>query len=88
MTTENKSQQPDNNSRRHLLLGAAAAATTLAAGQSFATSAHQHHHSQINTSLVDSALDCLKKGQACNDHCIELVKQGDTSIADCMEQNK
>ncbi|MDH5389493.1 MAG: Csp1 family four helix bundle copper storage protein, partial [Gammaproteobacteria bacterium] len=32
-----------------------------------------------------AALDCIKTGQACNDHCIELVKTGDTSIADCMD---
>lgn len=67
-----------------MLLGAAAVATTLATGTTFAATGHKHHKSNRNTNLVDAALDCVKKGQACNDHCIDLVKSGDTSIADCM----
>lgn len=73
----------ENQDRRNLLLGAAAVATTFTAAPVFAATQH-HHKSNKNTGLIDAALDCLKSGQACNDHCIELVKAGDTSIADCM----
>ena len=73
-----------NKDRRNILLGAAAAAVTLTSNSAFSATDHSHHKMNKNTALVDSALDCLKAGQACNDHCIELVKSGDTSIAECM----
>lgn len=79
-----------NKSRRDMLAGAAAVAATLAAGTAFAASdkapvSHHHHGMNKNTAIIDAALDCVKKGQACNDHCINLVKAGDTSIAACMD---
>ncbi len=81
----------ENKGRRDVLLGAAVA-TTLVAGTAFASSEHEHHHaghgmmvsSERETSLIDAALHCVKSGEICNDHCIELVKQGDTSIAECL----
>jgi len=78
---------PENSSRRNLLLGATAVTAALASGASFASSEHEHHHhgANSNTDLIDAALDCVKKGEACNDHCIELVKSGDTSIAECLD---
>lgn len=72
-----------NKGRREMLFGAAAVAATLATNTAFSATDH-HHHMNKNSGLVDAALDCVKKGQACNDHCIALVKSGDTSIADCM----
>lgn len=89
MTTIEKSTAVDSQTRRDLLLGAAAIATTLTAGTSFAANEHDHsahqHNSKANTDIVDAALDCLKTGQACNDHCIDLIKSGDTSLANCMD---
>ena len=65
--------------RRNLLLGAGVAVTTLALseGASFATSLSGHG------AVVDSTLECVKAGQACTNHCLELFKTGDTSMADC-----
>lgn len=79
----------ENRGRRDMLLGAAVV-TTLAAGNVMGASEHDHHvghtmaPSDRDTSLIDAALHCVKNGQICNDHCIELVKQGDTSIAECL----
>ena len=76
-----------NASRRTVLMGAAAATATLAASNAFASSDdHKHHHHAMNPhgDLINAALDCVKKGTACSDHCIKLVKQKDTSIADCL----
>lgn len=84
MKTIKKEQQNINKNRRNILLGAAAAATTLASSNVFSATGHMHHNMNSNTGLIDTALDCVKTGQACNDHCIELVKSGDTSIAECM----
>lgn len=79
---------PESNDRRNVLLGGAAVAATLATGTAFAATgadAHHHHHeANKNTGLIDTALHCIKTGDACQAHCIELVKQGDTSIADCL----
>lgn len=76
----------ENKDRRNMLLGATAIAASLVTESSIAASGHKHvHHANKNTAIIDAALDCLKTGQACNDHCIELIKSGDTSIANCMD---
>ena len=82
-TVKNKEKSVDK-SRRDILLGAAAVATTVASSAAFSATGHEHHKMNSNTDLIDTALDCIKTGQACNDHCIDLVKGGDTSIAECM----
>ena len=79
----------ENKSRRDILLGAAAVAATLTTDTAFSATDHNHsahqHTANNNEDIINTALDCIKTGQACNDHCIELVKTGDTSIADCMD---
>ena len=70
--------------RRDLLKGAVVASAAMASGTVFGSSNH-HHHSNSNTELVDTALDCIKTGQACLDHCFELFKQGDNSVAECAD---
>lgn len=76
-------------SRRDLLKGAVVASATMASSTVFGSSDHDHgsmHHNNSNTDLVDTALDCMKTGQACLDHCIDLFKQGNTSVADCADK--
>ena len=79
----------ENKSRRDILLGAAAVAATLATDTAFSATDHNHsehqHHQNSNTNIINAALDCVKTGLACNDHCIELLKDGDTSIVKCMD---
>ncbi len=75
--------------RRDLLKGAVVATAAMATGASSSVmgSSHEHmHHGNPNTGLVDTALDCVKTGQACLDHCIDLFKMGDTSVADCADK--
>jgi Cys-rich four helix bundle protein (predicted Tat secretion target) len=91
MHSTQKSAAIENQSRRNILLGAAAVAATLATDSAFSATEHdhsEHNHNMMmnsNTEIIDAALNCVKTGQACNDHCIELVKSGDTSIAGCMD---
>ncbi len=72
--------------RRDLLKGAIVATTTMAAGSVFASTNEHMHHSNSNSGLVDTALDCVKTGQACLGHCLDLFKQGDNSVADCADK--
>ena len=77
--------------RRDLLKGAVAASAVIAAGSSTSAVAekmdHSHmHHSNPNNDVIEAALDCLKNGQACLDHCIDLFKMGDNSVANCADK--
>jgi Cys-rich four helix bundle protein (predicted Tat secretion target) len=72
--------------RRDLLKGAIAVSAATMISSTAQASSNHHHHSNPNAGLVDTALDCLKTGQACLDHCFALFKQGDTSVADCADK--
>ena len=73
--------------RRDLLKGAVVASAAMASSTVFgASNDHSHmNHGNPNSGLVDTALDCVKSGQACLDHCIDLFKMGDTSVAECAD---
>lgn len=78
----------ENNSRRNLLKGLLATTAAVAAAPTLAATDHSHHHhhmSKINKALVDIANVCAQHGDECIDHCIELFKAGDTSVARCAE---
>lgn len=78
----------ENSSRRHLLKGLLATAAVAAATPALAKKEHAHHHhnmSKINKALVDIANQCTQHGDECIDHCIELFKSGDTTVAKCAE---
>lgn len=79
-------------SRRALLKSAGGIAALAAMGlvqeAVAAASEHEHHHhvvDDIRTRLIDSAMACIKVGDACNQHCIELFKTGDTTLAGCAD---
>ncbi len=86
-------KEVENMKRRDVLL-TAAAMTTVVASTVLGSSEHNCHNTDKkiiatptfnrDMELIDAALHCVKNGQVCNDHCIALVKQGDTSIADCL----
>lgn len=73
----------DNLDRRKLLASTAAVAASVAASGAFASAEH-HHHKPAHAGLVETALDCIKTGEACTAHCLKLVKNDDNSIADCL----
>ena len=72
-------------SRRKLIIGTAAVAASIAAGGVVAGEHKHHHHAAKHGDLVESALDCIKTGEACSHHCIQLIKDGDTSLGECLE---
>lgn len=74
--------------RRELLLGAAAMAAAATAGRAFAAGhehmGHEHHAvSSRNDALIAAAADCALKANVCQQHCIDLLGQGDKSMAAC-----
>ncbi len=71
-------------SRRELLIGAGALASIAATGVK-AEAVHNHEINTTGQELIDATFDCLKKGQACVDHCLESFKAGDTSLANCAD---
>ncbi len=89
MNPKNSGSDLPSPERRSLLLGAAALTAVAAAGPAAASSRdehehnHEHAHGEENP-LVESALDCVKTGERCAAHCIELFKTGDTSLARCL----
>ncbi len=79
-------RQQENNSRRDLLKGLLATAAVVTAAPALATEDHSHHHmTKINKALINIANECAQHGDECIDHCIELFKAGDTSVAKCAE---
>lgn len=80
-----------HTSRRNLLKGAGGIAALAAMGMmqpAAAASEHEHHHHVVDDTrsrLIDSAAACIKTGDACSQHCIELIKTGDTSLAGCID---
>jgi Cys-rich four helix bundle protein (predicted Tat secretion target) len=54
-------------------------------------SAHVDHEGQAmtgstkNQDLLDAALLCVNRGEACIDHCAKQLGAGDTSMKDCMD---
>jgi len=89
--------QPDID-RRSILATLAAAGVTLAGATAEAQEGHEHHmqhgghdehtgHGAVpqHEALIDAALDCIKKGAVCSNHCIRLLGEGDTSLADCLQ---
>lgn len=78
---------PQNINRRKLLAGTALTAATIAASSVIAGEHKHHHHhgGSKHNDLIESALDCIKTGEACSHHCIQLIKGGDTSLGECLE---
>jgi len=69
------------------LLGAGALAATALGGTAIAADMEDHHHhaatSAKNSALAKSLHDCVATAEACIDHCLDMFKAGDTSLADC-----
>ena len=74
--------------RRDLLAGAGAVLAAAATQQAFAQAqpgehAHHRHGKGKNLALADSAAKCVTTGEACGNHCITVLEQGDKTIAAC-----
>lgn len=78
----------ETKSRRNLLKGLLATSAVMAAAPVLSAQDHSHHHhnmTKINKALVNIANECTQHGDECIDHCIELFKSGDTTVARCAE---
>lgn len=42
-------------------------------------------HATKHKAVIDTASACIAKGEVCVAHCIDLMKAGDTAMADCMK---
>lgn len=42
-------------------------------------------HQTKHKGLIDTATACIAKGEVCVAHCIDLIRGGDTAMADCMK---
>jgi Cys-rich four helix bundle protein (predicted Tat secretion target) len=70
--------------RREMLGGVGVLAMAAVAGQAMAADHnHDHHHGAKNQALIDGASDCIKTGEACINHCLDLLAQGDKELAAC-----
>jgi Cys-rich four helix bundle protein (predicted Tat secretion target) len=72
--------------RRDVLAGAGTlliAALAKAAPTATAKTTGEHHHDAGASPLTDAAADCLKKGEACEEHCFALLGSGDTTMVGC-----
>ncbi len=82
-------QSPLGMSRRNLLLGsvalAALPAVAAAAEKAAPASAHHMNHGPDKSlqAVIDAALDCVKTGTACREHCVMMFQMGDNSMQDC-----
>jgi Cys-rich four helix bundle protein (predicted Tat secretion target) len=78
--------------RRNLLIGAAALSTLpglavlgRASAEEHSHEHHQHTIDQGRMRVITHAADCVTKGEICIEHCLQLFKAGDTSVAECAE---
>ena len=71
--------------RREMLAAVGTLAAAAISAQALATEDHSHHHQtgHPNQGLIESAAHCLMAGQACQQHCIELLGQGEKEMAPC-----
>ena len=72
--------------RREALGTIVAAGMAALAANSAMAEDHSHHHHQAGPkyqALADSAQNCLATGEACLNHCLTLLGQGDTEMATC-----
>jgi hypothetical protein len=77
--------QENDMDRREMLIAAGSIAAAAITTQAFAAEDHSHHHhtGHPNQGLIESAAHCLMAGQACQQHCIELLGTGDKEMAPC-----
>ncbi len=70
--------------RREVLVGLGAVASAMGIPTAVAQTEHHHEHGNAaHQALADKASDCVSKGEVCLTHCVELLAQGDKSMASC-----
>lgn len=77
--------------RRDILTAAGAAMAGVLVSPAFAADDHAHHghdHAAANphAKLAETALDCVKTGDACLAHCFQSFQAGDLTLAACAQK--
>jgi Cys-rich four helix bundle protein (predicted Tat secretion target) len=71
--------------RREMLAATATLAAAVVATQASAQEEHHHHHTgHPYQGVIEAAAHCLMAGQACEEHCIELLGKGEKEMAACL----
>lgn len=70
-------------SRRDLLASAAALGTTYGLDATVVLAAETPGNAPATDGLAKAAAECVRIGEECLQHCLVLLGQGDTSLADC-----
>ncbi|MDX8412829.1 MAG: four-helix bundle copper-binding protein [Mariprofundales bacterium] len=93
----NKEQQTDST-RRALIkgagsVGAGALAGMALGGNAFAAGAMhnkgmQAHHQRKHAKMTDAINHCVLAGNDCIAHCLDLIKNGDNTIIDCLRSTE
>lgn len=77
----------DQGLTRRAALGLAVAATVTATAAA-AGEDHEHEGHYMgppkHEPLVAAALECVKRGELCSDHCLMMLGMGNTELKDCM----
>ena len=72
-------------------MGATALAAAATTGRAFGTehdhSAHDHHAMSSRNDKLIAAADCVLKANICLQHCLDLLGQGDKSMAACSKSS-
>jgi len=68
--------------RRDLLIGGAALAGAALSAAAVAGE-HAHHQHGASNALAAALADCIQKGQVCQSHCLDLLADGEKSMAAC-----
>ncbi len=68
--------------RREMLQGAGLVALAGVAANTFAED-HSKHAGMSGMGIAQSAGDCVRTGEACLAHCIEMMGGGNAEMADC-----
>lgn len=71
--------------RREVLAGAGALMAGAVVRSVAQAAEHKHHAPSATTVVLDNTIACGASGELCIDHCFELLKKGETSIAGCAE---
>jgi Cys-rich four helix bundle protein (predicted Tat secretion target) len=72
--------------RREILAGAGVLSTALMSGVAFGADRKSDGSAPTREQLkkiIDTSFDCLKTGEACGAHCVEMLSKGDTSMKTC-----
>ncbi|MDH5717038.1 MAG: Csp1 family four helix bundle copper storage protein [Spirochaetia bacterium] len=70
--------------RKKFLLTAGTLAAVVPSINAFASDKKHDHGAHMASKVAEAAIECVSKGEECVNHCVEIIKAGDTSVAQCI----